>query len=920
MGIQWSSTGASSYIKKEECPISGVIQSVEMQEIDGDNGKEKKVVAYIKGVEKGWIVNRTNGNIIADAYGDDTDAWVGKTIELFNNPSVTYAGKRVGGISVRIPTTAPQSNPIQAPAPAAVEIWTWEHAQAKAFAAGLPLDALKTALKGRGLTSYNAARDTAFVKQLIAEFANVQPSAKRRFLRRKKFRSNVPHFHHQQCATEVPRTVFLGLLGRLMFNTEPIPDELKARNQWVCWRIERRAGRDTKVPVNAQDGTLAKSNDPATWASFGDAVNYANAGGIGIGFVFSADDPFVGIDLDDCITDGVLSLAACEIVHERLTSYCEISPSGTGLHIIGAGKLPPGGRNATMQGQRIEMYDSVRFFCMTGNRWAGSCRAINDVQSELDILHGELFPNATKPAVQVPANIARVFASGNENTIRRARKYIAACRSASEGGRNNAVFSIAGHLAAIVSADGESLSESDVIDLAMEFNQTRCTPPLAEAECRAAARSALYRGTPRSPKVSTVAKRREWETTAPTKTQPAAHEPIPDVPLDDDGPAAPAPQRFAGDPFTEEVPLDPPPRPKVTAPTNGSTRFYTYGEIVDEHPEEPEEIVGGVLRRGETLVLAGGSKFGKTTTIAGLAICIATGAKWLGKFQCRQGRVLVVDNELFKGTISRRYRTIATMMRADRETLTRNLVYLPLRGNLRDIRQIGSEVLGRFAPGELSLVVLDALYRTYPPGSNENDNAGMADIFNRIDVFAAHLQSGVLIAHHTPKGDMGLRNVLDIAAGAGAMIRATDSLVGFKEHEERDCFVVETRFRTQPPIEPFVVEKQFPVFVPRDDLDAAAIKTAKGARIAAAGATGRPAKFTREECYDCLPLEPLTREQIGDHFPADRRPSVRDLDQWLRYWVSEGLLHRHESPRNGARPVVRYGKIPQSIIDMSTKQ
>ncbi len=65
-------------------------------------GRERKVAMYFQGKERGIILNKTNANAIAAAYGQDTDQWVGGIIELF--PTMTdYQGKQVPAIRVRIP-------------------------------------------------------------------------------------------------------------------------------------------------------------------------------------------------------------------------------------------------------------------------------------------------------------------------------------------------------------------------------------------------------------------------------------------------------------------------------------------------------------------------------------------------------------------------------------------------------------------------------------------------------------------------------------------------------------------------------------------------------------------------------------------------------------------------------------------------
>ena len=67
----------------------------------------------------------------------------------------------------------------------------------------------------------------------------------------------------------------------------------------------------------------------------------------GLGSSFSPDDPYVGVDLDDC-----RDLETGELHRRRptssrgLDSYTEVSPSGTGVHIFVRGALT-GSRNRT---------------------------------------------------------------------------------------------------------------------------------------------------------------------------------------------------------------------------------------------------------------------------------------------------------------------------------------------------------------------------------------------------------------------------------------------------------------------------------------------------------------------------------------------------------------------------------------------
>lgn len=167
---------------------------------------------------------------------------------------------------------------------------------------------------------------------------------------------------------------------------ENIPDELIDLRRWVTWRLETRKGKPTKVPYDPYTGHRAASDNPRTWGTFDDAVaTYERDDYTGVGFVLG--DGFVGVDLDKCRNPetGEIESWAIQIIGD-LDSYSEVSPSGTGIHIIVRGNLPEGGRRKGA----IEMYDSKRYFTMTGDV-VGGRRFVRERQAELEALHARIF-------------------------------------------------------------------------------------------------------------------------------------------------------------------------------------------------------------------------------------------------------------------------------------------------------------------------------------------------------------------------------------------------------------------------------------------------------------------------------------------------------------------------------------------------
>ena len=181
----------------------------------------------------------------------------------------------------------------------------------------------------------------------------------------------------------------------IQFNN--IPDDLKDHDHWLCWKEEKVKGRKkpSKVPKNPISGeNLSVTGGTFTFKEASKAFKKKLFPFTGIGFVFD-DDDFVGIDLDNCrnVETGEIDSSAMDIV-KKLNSYTEISPSGTGLHIFVKGKLPPGKRRKG----KIEMYDSNRYFTVTGQHLKGTAREVNFRKKALEDVYSIFLGDTSKAA------------------------------------------------------------------------------------------------------------------------------------------------------------------------------------------------------------------------------------------------------------------------------------------------------------------------------------------------------------------------------------------------------------------------------------------------------------------------------------------------------------------------------------------
>src|SRR5262249_5967459 len=115
-------------------------------------------------------------------------------------------------------------------------------------------------------------------------------------------------------------------MGTLAEAQQVVPAELRSLRQWVVWRYVPREGegKPTKVPYNVRTGAKAATDNPDTWCSF-DEAQHARHLYDGIGFVFSPNDPFAGIDLDYCMDPmtGTLQPWARTIFEQCGPTYAE---------------------------------------------------------------------------------------------------------------------------------------------------------------------------------------------------------------------------------------------------------------------------------------------------------------------------------------------------------------------------------------------------------------------------------------------------------------------------------------------------------------------------------------------------------------------------------------------------------------------
>jgi putative DNA primase/helicase len=161
-----------------------------------------------------------------------------------------------------------------------------------------------------------------------------------------------------------------------------LPKDMQEIPAWLVWKQgppKKDGEKPQKIPYYANGkprGVTDTKADRSRLVTFDEAMDVygrdreAYMGpGFALGKVPPSEVPESGIDLDNCVRNGVITPKAMRVVDAADGSYTEFSPSSTGIKIFGVGDID---KEATPE---LEIYSSGRFFTVTGDRVSGDHRA-----------------------------------------------------------------------------------------------------------------------------------------------------------------------------------------------------------------------------------------------------------------------------------------------------------------------------------------------------------------------------------------------------------------------------------------------------------------------------------------------------------------------------------------------------------------
>ncbi len=204
---------------------------------------------------------------------------------------------------------------------------------------------------------------------------------------------------------------------------------------------------------------------------------------------------------------------------------------------------------------------------------------------------------------------------------------------------------------------------------------------------------------------------------------------------------------------------------------------------MDALPEQEPEIISGLLRYGEKMILQAPSKAGKSFLLMNLATSLTHGLDWIG-YPCKRTKVLYCNFELSKNNCIRRMASIYT---ARGLTSYEGFDILNLRGdkNISPVSEFAEKLIKHIDGHGYGAIILDPAYKMI---EGDENSAEFVSSFTRcIDRIAESEHSAVIYAHHHSKGAQSYKISMNRGSGSGVFSRDADAILDLSEIEASDC-------------------------------------------------------------------------------------------------------------------------------------
>lgn len=217
--------------------------------------------------------------------------------------------------------------------------------------------------------------------------------------------------------------------------------------------------------------------------------------------------------------------------------------------------------------------------------------------------------------------------------------------------------------------------------------------------------------------------------------------------------------------------------------------------------EAPDYLIDGIIRRGGLLEIQAYGGSGKSWLAVNLALCVATGSRWLGRFETKRSTVAIVDYENGFYEEARRLQANAKALGLPFPVAGIGLITMPDLYMVSDGFEKAIEKLA----GNYGVVIIDTL-KAASPGVDENDSK-MREGLDRLRRVGERTGCTFTVLIHSKKKSNSATEIdpRERGRGSSAIYDAADAQLGVEYTDGEPLRVQQTKARSGRYVEPFEV-------------------------------------------------------------------------------------------------------------------
>ncbi len=304
--------------------------------------------------------------------------------------------------------------------------------------------------------------------------------------------------------------------------------------------------------------------------------------------------------------------------------------------------------------------------------------------------------------------------------------------------------------------------------------------------------------------------------------------------------------------------------------------FKTLETLLTQVYPEQMYLVDRLIPEAGITILSGSPGVFKTYNLLQIAMCVANGDPYLGRFAAQRTNVLIIDKENGDFLLTKRLFELG----ADSDLpifFTENMQFELTDDSVEEMVKKCHEL-------DIKLVIIDSLIRVH--SSEENSSKEMSQVFNRLRRFTENGIAVLVTQHHRKQGANGFGNMREMIRGSSDIPAASDSNISIIRKDKGDnTYLVfhQTKQRYDRELAPFEVEVIADEAASTVHFDYAGESESR-ADISESLAKEATIKLLAEEYQ-------LNQKDLLEKLVKDKvKINEHKLRGYLTLWVEQGLL------------------------------